>query len=180
MRNWFAVSVLVMLSVVVNSARADGHAESYQVAGHGALLLSLPEGWQSEVQQPADDAPPTIVLTPKTGAPFQVSITPVWSMQGSISTDDQFLLASTEAAAAEAQPRTLQDKLAVIKFVGASSHGYYFSATTPSEYLCLARGIVRVGELVLTFTVLTNKGQSEIVRNALQLVGAARHEPNAA
>jgi DsbC/DsbD-like thiol-disulfide interchange protein len=172
--------MFAVLSGVGTSAWAETHSESYTLPGHGALQLSLPEGWKGEARQPGGGLPPTITLAPKAGPPFQVLITPIWPMQGSIATDDKSLRKGVEGAAAEAQPQAVEPKLTVKALGGASGHGFYFTATDrapkPGEFKYLAQGMILVGDITLAFTVLTNDGQSEVVSSALQLLTVARHQ----
>ena len=67
-----------------------------------------------------------------------------------------------------------------MEFSGRSGPGYCFSATDrapqPGEYKYLTQGIVRVGELSVTFTILTNDGQEAVVKQALEALKGARQE----
>ena len=180
MRNWSVALMLAALSGAAHSAWAETHNESYPLPGHGTLLLTLPEGWHGEAHQPAGGLPPTITLAPKTGAAFQVLITAIWPMAGSIATDEKSLRKGVEAAAAEIRSQAVESELAVRELNGVSGHGYYFRATDrapkPDEFKYLAQGMVQVGEITLAFTVLTNDGQSGVVDSALQALSAARHQ----
>jgi hypothetical protein len=61
--------------------------------------------------------------------------------------------------------------------------GFYFAATDrapkPDEYKFLTQGVVRVGELSVTFTILTNDGQDAVVKQALDALKGATQEPTA-
>ena len=48
-------------------------------------------------------------------------------------------------------------------------------ARAAGEFKYLSQGSMRVGELVMTFTVLTNDGQESVVREALQAIASATH-----
>ena len=62
---------------------------------------------------------------------------------------------------------------------GASGPGYYFTATDRApkagEYKYLLQGMVKVSELVVTFTILTNAGQEPIAHQALSMIKSAVH-----
>ncbi|HEY7676568.1 MAG TPA: hypothetical protein VIG69_05830, partial [Candidatus Methylomirabilis sp.] len=62
---------------------------------------------------------------------------------------------------------------------GVAARGYYFSATDrapkPGEYKFMTQGMLRVGSLLVTFTILTNDGQGNIVADALAMLRSARH-----
>jgi hypothetical protein len=67
-----------------------------------------------------------------------------------------------------------------VEFQGRSGPGFYFSATDrapkPGEYKFLTQGIVRVGELSVTFTILTNDGQEAVVKQALEALKGASQQ----
>ena len=54
-------------------------ARNYQLPGHGTIQLQVPKSWQDELRQPPGGLPPTIVFSPKTGASFQILLTPMFS-----------------------------------------------------------------------------------------------------
>jgi len=53
-------------------------------------------------------------------------------------------------------------------------------APAPREYKYLTRGIVRVGEIALAFTVLTNDGQEGVVKATLKMLRTALHRSSGA
>jgi hypothetical protein len=65
---------------------------------------------------------------------------------------------------------------------GVDGRGFYFTATDrapkPGEAKYLTQGIIRVGEISLAFTVLTNDGQEAVVRAALEMLRTAVHRQN--
>jgi hypothetical protein len=82
-----------------------------------------------------------------------------------------------------AQTQAVEKELRVVEFQGRTGPGFYFSATDrapkPDEYKFLTQGVVRVGELSVTFTILTNDGQEPIVKQALDALKGATQEPTA-
>ena len=62
---------------------------------------------------------------------------------------------------------------------GPSAIGYYFSVTErspkPGEYKYMTQGMLRVGELVPTFTILTNDGAESVVADSLAMLQGAIH-----
>jgi hypothetical protein len=94
--------------------------------------------------------------------------------QKSFSPNDQTLRQRVQKTAEAAQAKALERKLVIKELVGASGHGYYFSATDsapmPREYKYLNQGIMRVADLIVTFTILTNDGQEAIVSNAFTML----------
>ena len=63
---------------------------------------------------------------------------------------------------------------------GTAGKGFYFCATDrapkPGEYKYLTQGTIRVGELLVTFTILTNDGQAGVVSGAMMMLKTARHK----
>jgi hypothetical protein len=74
-----------------------------------------------------------------------------------------------------------QDEIKVNEFAGTAGPGFYFFATDaapgPGGYKFMNRGMLKVGDLAVTFTILTNEGQDGIVRAALEMLKSAVHVP---
>jgi hypothetical protein len=98
--------------------------------------------------------------------------------------------AAPQAAAAEikrlveqnverVKPKALEKELAIQEIRGASAVGYYISVTDRApkagEFKYMLQGTIRVGELLVTFTVLTHDGGDSIRRQAIALVQSAAH-----
>ena len=82
-----------------------------------------------------------------------------------------------------AKTQAVEKELRVVEFQGRSGPGFYFAATDrapkPDEYKLLTQDVVRVGELSVTFTILTNDGQDAVVKQALDALKGATQEPTA-
>jgi hypothetical protein len=82
-----------------------------------------------------------------------------------------------ERSAQSAKAQAVERDVPVVEFQGRTGPGFYFSATDrapkPGEFDSLTQGIVRVGELSVTFTILTNKGQDRIVKQAIEALKGA-------
>ena len=78
----------------------------------------------------------------------------------------------------------MEGALPIQEFKGTEGRGFYFSATdrapVPGEYKYLTQGIIRVGEIALAFTVLTNDGQEAVVKAALAVLQTAVHRSSGA
>ena len=173
--------VLVVASMVAGaSAWAAPHPESFQLPNHGEVQLSVPEGWVSKLSQPPGEVPPTISLSSTTGQPFEVMITPFWRTGEDGTVYESALREQTEAAAAKAQRQAVEKKLTLKEFSGTDGRGYYFTATDrapkPGEYKHMAQGMLRLGNVALAFTVLSNDGQGDTVANALQVLSTAERK----
>jgi hypothetical protein len=181
MRTIYARVLLSALVLIAASAVASGAApQSYDLPDHGSLTLLVPEGWASEVKQPPNRLPPTIGLKPRSGTPFEVRVTAGWSMGPTSKMPDEAKIRSEVAAAARAAAsQSVEGVLPVQEIKGTHGEGLYFAATdrapNPGEYKYLTQGIIRVGDISLAFTVLTNDGQDAIVRSALEMLRTAGH-----
>ena len=175
----FALIGLACFAFAPSFAQAP-KAQQFALPDHGQLELLVPESWHAELHQPAGPLPPTITLTPSSGAPFQVLITAVWPLRAGASLPNLAAIHDQVAAAARALgPDSVEKVLIVREIGGAGNQGYYFAATDPApkpgEFKYLAQGIVHLGEVNLAFTILTNDGQEAVVKAALDLVRRASH-----
>ena len=168
--------LLLMLAGAV-SPGAAGAAESFALPGHGALRLEVPEGWRSEARAARPDLPPTIRLAPAQGLRFEVLLTPIWPMNGKPAASEAALRDIVANGIGIAQPRAVESTLSVREVPGMPGKGYYFTATDrepePNGYPRMAQGAARVGELTVTFTILTNSGQKDVVDAALGMIAGA-------
>lgn len=167
----FFVSVVVVAAGEVSVRR-------YQLPDHGSIQLSVPVVWKDEIQQPPNHMPPTITFKPKAGAVFEVVITPIWPAEKDVPlTKEEGIRQLVLQAADLAQPESVEETIELKKLDGASGPGYYFSATDrapgPDEYKHMTKGMVRVSNLLVTFTVLTDDGQGDIVTDAIAMLKSA-------
>lgn len=173
------LGVLGGLAVTATSAEERG-ARRYALPDHGSLRLGVPVSWRDELRQPQDRLPPTIVFTPKSGTSFQVLLTTLWQTTSDVpARSPEALRENVQRAADQAKSQAVENTIAVKKLEGSSGPGYYFSATDrapgPGEYRHMTQGIVRVGDLTVTFTILTNDGGQGVVNDALAMLSGARH-----
>jgi hypothetical protein len=109
-------------------------------------------------------------------------MTTIWPVvrDGQPPSRDQ-LRATVERGVQGARTQAVEKELRVVEFQGRTGPGFYFSATDrapkPDEYKFLTQGVLRVGELSVTFTILTNDGQDAIVKQALDALKGATQEP---
>lgn len=153
---------------------------SYPLPDHGAIQLRVPKSWQDETRQTPDRMPPTIVFSSKGGIPFQVLITPFYSVRPSMEMPKLAeVRSSVENAALRAKSQSVEKSITVKELKGSGGHGYYFSATDKAPqagaFKHMTQGMLRVGDLAPTFTVLTNKGGEGIVADVLAMLRSATH-----
>jgi len=178
----FAFGLFLFLSVSAAPAQ-EPVARRYPIPDHGRIELRVPESWKDDLRQPPNRLPPTIAFSPKSGRPFEVLLTVGWT-----TTQDRRIPGSREmeqAVQRQAEgikPKAVEQRIEVKELKGPSASGYYFSATdrapAPGEYKYLTQGILRVADLVVAFSILTNDGQARTVSDALELLRNAAHLNN--
>jgi hypothetical protein len=167
---------LTLLVAVALSAVAQG--KDFPVPDKTTLQLAVPAGWKDEVHEGDRGYPPTIIFTPREGKPFQVLVTPISRPRPDVPvpTGEQ-IRDSVQRVADQMKPQAVEKELPVIEIKGASGPGYYFSATDkaplPEEFKYLTQGMLLVGELAITFSVLTNDGQEKVKDEALAMLRSA-------
>jgi hypothetical protein len=173
---------LALALVVFGTANAeDSKTRSYSLPGHGYIELDVPVSWQDSVRQPPDALPPTITFTAASGAHFQVIVTPFWAMGTAAKPPTNVELSRlVHGATAEAAQSSVEKTLEVKDMGMGSNVGYYFTATDrapkPDEYKYLNQGMMRVGDLSIAFTILTNDGQEKIAAQALSMVSGTKRK----
>ena len=177
----FARWIAVVWVVACWPGVAAAAPQSFVLPGHGTLLLNVPEGWASSLEQPKGGLPPTIGLREQSGASFVVRMTAIWSMApNSAVPADATISSMVKSAAKDAESQSVERSLVVQSLVGGSGRGYYFRATDrapkPGEWKYLTQGIIRTGGIALAFTILTNDGQAAIEKAALELIRLAVQE----
>jgi hypothetical protein len=180
-----SVALLSLLVTATAVAQANTTApRRFALPEHGQFVIPVPADWKGQMNQPANRMPPTITFTPASGKPFHVLMTAIWpaAKDGQPQSRDQ-LRATVQRGVDGARTQAVEKELQVVEFQGRTGPGFYFSATDrapkPDEYKFLTQGVVRVGELSVTFTILTNDGQDAIVKQALDALKGATQEPTA-
>ena len=172
MRAKLYLCVVLLLAPV---ARAET-PRSFNVPDHGTLHVTAPQHWTDRMEAPRG-LPPTVELTDSKNK-MLLLLTPLWSSAG----DPQFntaeaIRAGIERAAHRAQESSVEKELPLREIETADGKGYYFSATdrapAEGEYEYMAGGAVPVGDLVVSFTVLTHVAPPEGIAEALAIVRTA-------
>lgn len=162
------VLVFLLIATTASSQTTSTPERKFKVPENGYFVIAVPSDWTDQVQQLSNRLPPTIVFGPGSGSSFQVLITPI-RRPGPQSLPQ--LRATVERAAEDAKAQSVEKALPIREFQGRSGPGYHFSSTDrapkPGEYKFLTQGILLVGDLTVTFTILTNEGQEQVVRQAL-------------
>lgn len=178
--------LLVSLATAATAIAAEGEKKVFALPDNSKLELSIPAGWKDEVKTPQaqkaskGSPPPTVALTPREGAPFQVHVTPVTRQRQGASADTAIKMRhSVQQGADKIKPTAMEYYLPVEELTGAPGPAYYFSATDrepkPGEFKYLTQGMLLVGDLVVAFSILTNDAQEKVRDQALAMLKSASH-----
>jgi hypothetical protein len=160
---------------VANAADTLGR-RSYWLPGRRILALRVPQDW-AESRQPLEaDAPFTITFGPPTGGAFQVLVSVIRQ-----SDQRPDVRAIVERSGRALLASAVEDRLVLEELSGPQVSGYFFKLTDrapkPNEYKYLIQGVMRLADLLLTFTVLSNEPDAPEANAALKMLRAARVSP---
>ena len=157
---------------------AGGAADAvkrYALAQSGFLQLKVPAGWREEVD--AQTQPPVIGFRPSAGQPFIVSVIPAQAAEGKPAPSRQELRADVEQMAGSIRPFAVESEIKLKEFAGTAGPGFQFFATDaapgPGGFKYMTRGKLKIGDVAVTVTILTNEGQEAVVRSALSMLKSA-------
>ena len=167
-----------VLLVTGTASAEDVGMRNFPIPQHGVFHLQVPKSWKDRVSQPPGSTTPTIVLTGGGEEAFEVSLTPVWRTRpGTALADPAEIKRKVELAADQAKQQSAEKELVIQEIKGVSAVGYYFSATDrapgPGEFKHMLQGIIRAGELLVLFTVLTQDGSDSIRRQSIAVLESA-------
>ena len=150
----------------------------YLLPGHGFITMQVPISWFDTISQPPKGSPPTITIKPLRGNSFVILITPIWPTNYAIlSPSKDTIRQRVKHAAEKIKDYAEEIDINVLELKSASVFGYYFSATDkapkPGEYKFMTQGMLGVGELTVSFTILTNYGQEDVIQDALTMLKSA-------
>ena len=173
---------LCLLLFVSGSTAAGGepNVRSYPLPGHGAIEFQVPLQWEDQLRQPPHGLPPTIEFRQKTGSSFKILVTTMWAMNPSVTLPEgDELQKGVQKARDRVISRAVEERIDLLKLKGPTTYGYYFLATDrnpkPDGYKYLTQGDVRSGDLMATFTILTNEGQESVIFEGVTMMKSAFH-----
>jgi TPR repeat protein len=150
----------------------------YALADRRFLVLQVPLGWNEKVGRRDAGTPPTIALRPKSGAPFEVRVTPVWGKEGGARSTGDELKGAVLKAAEELKGQAAEGLIVPVELIGPAAQGYYVKATDRApkagEFKYVAQGLLGLEEIRVGFTILTNDGQAGVVDAAFGMLRSAR------
>ena len=176
-RGMQVVGLLMALAVLASpaSGAAADAPKRYALERSGFLQLKVPAGWREEVD--AKTQPPVISFRPVEGKAFMVSVIPAQAGDGKRAPSRQELRTEVEQMAGAIRPFAVESDIKLKEFAGAAGPGFQFFATDSApaagEFKYMTRGKVMVGDVSVTFTILTNDGQEAVIRSALTMLKSA-------
>ncbi len=177
------IRFVMVLGVVLTAATVFAEATApreYALGQHGSLQLNVPASWKDNVTQPPNGLPPTIAFVPANGAAFRVLLTPIWSdRSGAVLPVAAEIRKKVEQAAAQARAQVLDPEVTVQEMTGSTGIGFHYSATdrtpNPGEFKRMNQGMLRVGDLLISFTILSQDASDPVNRAAMAMLEKAAH-----
>ena len=109
----------VAFAIAVSTVALAASSRQFALPDHGALTLAIPDGWDSDLRQPPNRLPPTILLKPSEGREGEVLITAIWPVAPAATIPDEATLRSKVAVAAKRlEPRSVEGTLWLQEFMG--------------------------------------------------------------
>ncbi|MGH8134939.1 MAG: hypothetical protein ACRER4_01230 [Steroidobacteraceae bacterium] len=173
-------ALLALLGAQSAVLAQESRPRSYELPNVGVFELTVPSAWIDSVDQPVDGGPPTIELKPATGPAFEIYLSPNWpNAPDETVPDAETLREQVRAEAGRMTGEMVGQNPEIRRLQGASGVGYYFVAADPSlqpeEFRYMNQGLLQVGDLTVTFTILTNEGQEAVIEEALAMLKSAIH-----
>ncbi len=177
------IRLLVAVGMMLGTAQAFAEAtaaRNYALGQHGSLQLTVPASWKDKVSQPPNGLPPTILFVPESGAAFKVLLTPIWTdRSGAQLPVAAEIRKKVELAAEQAKAQVLDMAVTVEEMKGSTGVGFHYAATdrtpTPGEFKRMDQGMLRVGDLLISFTILSQDGSDPVNRAAMAMLEGAVH-----
>jgi len=175
--------LLLTLFVLIYSSLAssgDYQLKNYILPNHGHITIKVPILWEDNIKQPPNNLPPTINFNEKTGKKFQILITPIWPFnKNTLSASLKKIYENVKKSSNQVLSEVIENEINIQEVQGKQGSGYYFKVTDkapkPDEYKYMTQGIIKVRELTVSFTILTNDEQETISSNALAAIQGITH-----
>jgi hypothetical protein len=175
----FTILLLILgLSLSVFAEETD--IRRFELRDSNSIELKIPTSWKSELKDGPQLPYATITLQPRTGTPFDILISPiVFRDNAASSLSAKEIRRRVQAGIDVIRDRVVEKEVEVKELNGAPGPSYYYTVTDRApksgEYKYMTSGIVQVGNLAVSFTILINDGQQKIIDQALALLRSAIH-----
>jgi len=178
-RQMLALGVFLSLAIGIASEAATtfGVKKKYVIPAYGELELTLQKVWKDRLKPSPMNLPPTIEISPNTGQEFVMLLTPVAPQKAKIEPSD--LRSGVQQMSRQAAAQSVEKKALIKEFKGEQAEGYYFSLTdsapAPGEYKFMTQGLSKVGEMLVSFTILSNDSTQKHREAGLEVVRTATY-----
>lgn len=174
---------LLALSLFATTAAAIAGQNSfkrYPLHAYGEIEFTVPSGWKDEIRQPPDNLPPFIRFTAPGDKSMAMLVTLVWPDRPDIPMPDaKWMKAKLDEAKNGIRDQAVEKSIPTEKFTGSSGDGYYFTATNSSPekdgFKYMTHGMLRIGNLLASFTILNNEGSGSLAEEGLTVLQRAVH-----
>jgi hypothetical protein len=177
-------SVLGLLCVAtLVSATEQTTLRRLAIPNRGQLELSAPASWSDESETIQGNIP-TITFHPKTGPGFEILVSVIAGPKGTDYNSNTNVRKHIERDGQNLLPTAMESKLVIKEIAGQTGTGYYYTFTDrapkPGEYEYMTQGGIGVGDLLLSFTILSHEKEGKVLQGALtMLAGAKQHTGSA-
>jgi hypothetical protein len=177
MRSWIALAVLLL------ATPAGAEPQRFDMGPFGGLVLDVPSGWTAEPQDADQPGGFAFRVEPPPGTPLVLFITPLPVSEGRdpVSTARSFV---AKEVIERLRPSAAETTLTVSTLTGRATQVFYVSATdktvtqpTARDFKYVDQGAAALGQMMLTFTVLTNDRDGAARTAALDVVRTAMLAP---
>ena len=152
----------------------------YDLPGHGALTMNVPNTWDDEVEQPGGEFPPAITLSANPDDHTRMVLTPLWSrsMRADFNSPAK-VRKLLERDGREMLPKAEETELDVKEVPRGEGSLYYFTLTGKApkqgDYKYVTRAGLGTGGILVMVTILSDSKDSAGLQEALDMLKGARN-----
>jgi len=166
------------------SAAGETTLRHLAVPNRGQLELQAPASWRDKAEPIKGVGLPTITFHPVAGPEFEVLVSAIRGPAGSDFNSQAKVREQVERAGQAVLPMAVETKLVIKELAGQTGKGYYFSVTDRApklgEYKYMTQGEIGVGDLLLTFTILSHEKEGKVLQDALAMLAGAKQQAGSA
>ena len=157
--------------------------ETFDIPGHGELIISIPRIWNYNFTKTDDETPPLItfyVLDNNEEEIFQLNMSVFWDDGFNRKvTSPEYIYSLVEGTGEKALALSDQTELNLKEIKGKNGIGYLYDLSDNSakkgEYHYLTQGALAVGEVLVVFSLFSNDEKAILREAMLRSLKSARH-----
>ncbi|PKN66405.1 MAG: hypothetical protein CVU57_07025 [Deltaproteobacteria bacterium HGW-Deltaproteobacteria-15] len=152
----------------------------YNASGERSVVLTVPQTWIDEFTQEKGQPFRTITFTQGNDMQSRLMLSPIPLEKESELRNPAILRKMIEEEGGSLLSNAVEKKIAMNELLGRAGVGYYYTLTDktsplpPGEYRHMTHGGLIVADVLVMFTILTNRKDSPVVAEAIQMLGSAR------